>query len=91
MNYQWDPNKAASNREKHGISFADAVTVFSDDLALMVAMNSARKNGLLLLAWMRCNGCWLLFIHGVARNAFGSSQPAEQHAMNALSMRDKIA
>jgi hypothetical protein len=34
MNYEWDPVKAASNRHKHGVSFADAVAVFSDDLAL---------------------------------------------------------
>jgi uncharacterized DUF497 family protein len=27
----WDPGKAASNRQKHGIDFADAATVFDDD------------------------------------------------------------
>jgi hypothetical protein len=37
MNYEWDPAKAASNRQKHGVSFADAVAVFSDDLALTLA------------------------------------------------------
>ena len=36
MNYQWDPNKAASNRRKHGIEFADAVGVFEDDWALTI-------------------------------------------------------
>lgn len=34
MTYQWDSNKAASNLDKHGIDFADAVSVFSDDLSL---------------------------------------------------------
>lgn len=36
MNYQWDPNKASSNRDKHGIRFADAITVFMDDLAITI-------------------------------------------------------
>jgi uncharacterized protein len=34
MTYQWDANKAAINFDKHGIDFADAVSVFSDDLAI---------------------------------------------------------
>ena len=36
MSYQWDSNKATSNLSKHGIDFADAVSAFSDDLAIMV-------------------------------------------------------
>ena len=36
MDYEWDPNKAKLNYRKHGVAFADAVTVFSDDLALTV-------------------------------------------------------
>jgi uncharacterized protein len=34
MAYQWDKNKAAANLLKHGIDFADAVSVFSDNLAI---------------------------------------------------------
>jgi uncharacterized protein len=37
MAYQWDKNKAAINLHKHGIDFADAVSVFSDDLSITVA------------------------------------------------------
>ena len=33
MLYQWDSDKADSNLRKHGVDFADAVSVFSDDLA----------------------------------------------------------
>jgi uncharacterized DUF497 family protein len=39
MKYQWDKNKAASNLQKHGIEFADAVSVFSDDLAITIRDN----------------------------------------------------
>ncbi|MCV3215997.1 BrnT family toxin [Plectonema radiosum NIES-515] len=34
MAYQWDRKKAIANLNKHGIDFADAVLVFSDDLAI---------------------------------------------------------
>jgi uncharacterized DUF497 family protein len=39
MKYQWDKNKAASNLQKHGIEFADAVAVFSDDLTITIPDN----------------------------------------------------
>jgi len=34
MSYQWDPNKAATNLERHSIDFADAVGVFENERAL---------------------------------------------------------
>lgn len=37
MVYQWKPDKAAANLRKHGIEFADAVFIFSDDLAITVS------------------------------------------------------
>jgi uncharacterized DUF497 family protein len=37
MIYQWDARKAAVNLKKHGVSFEDAATVFSDALALTYA------------------------------------------------------
>lgn len=36
MAYQWDRDKAAANLRKHGVDFADAVSVFSDDLAVTI-------------------------------------------------------
>ena len=36
MRYQWDRNKAVANLNKHGIDFADAVAVFSDELAITI-------------------------------------------------------
>ena len=35
MRFEWDPEKAASNIRKHGISFDEAVTVFKDPLAFI--------------------------------------------------------
>jgi uncharacterized DUF497 family protein len=33
MRFEWDPEKAAANLKKHGISFQEAATVFGDPLA----------------------------------------------------------
>lgn len=34
MQFAWDKRKAASNLKKHGISFAEAASVFGDSLSL---------------------------------------------------------
>ena len=34
MVYEWDPAKAAANLNKHGVSFAEAASVFLDPMAL---------------------------------------------------------
>ena len=36
MEFEWDPNKAAANLAKHGVSFDEASTVFGDPLAATV-------------------------------------------------------
>ena len=36
MDFEWDPNKAEINLRKHGVSFAEAGTVFGDELAITV-------------------------------------------------------
>jgi hypothetical protein len=33
VSFEWDPRKAAKNRQKHGVSFEEAVPVFGDPLA----------------------------------------------------------
>ena len=35
MKVQWDERKAAGNKQKHGVSFEEAATVFSNPLALI--------------------------------------------------------
>lgn len=36
MVYQWSRDKAVVNFRKHGVDFADAVSVFSDDPAIRI-------------------------------------------------------
>lgn len=43
MEYEWDPSKAAANRAKHGVDFADAVGVFEDDRALTIEDTSTSE------------------------------------------------
>ena len=37
MQFEWDENKNAINKKKHGISFEEASTVFQDRYALLIA------------------------------------------------------
>jgi hypothetical protein len=36
LGFSWDPKKARSNNEKHGVSFEEAQTVFSDENGLLL-------------------------------------------------------
>ena len=35
IKFEWDPQKAQSNIKKHGVSFEEAATVFSDEQAII--------------------------------------------------------
>ena len=36
LRFEWDPRKAAANARKHGVSFDEASTAFSDEQALVI-------------------------------------------------------
>jgi uncharacterized DUF497 family protein len=36
VEFEWDPDKAASNLARHGVGFAEAATVFGDPLELTI-------------------------------------------------------
>ena len=35
-NFEWDPNKAQANAEKHGVNFEEAATIFLDPMAVTI-------------------------------------------------------
>ncbi|WP_376694288.1 BrnT family toxin [Wenzhouxiangella sp. EGI_FJ10409] len=35
--FEWDQRKAAANRQKHGVSFSEAKTAFSDEFGRLIA------------------------------------------------------
>lgn len=36
LTFEWDPNKAAANAEKHGVTFEEAATAFGDPLSITI-------------------------------------------------------
>jgi uncharacterized protein (DUF4415 family) len=40
MTFEWDPEKARRNRLKHGVTFAEAVVVLEDELAVTIMMRN---------------------------------------------------
>ena len=48
MQFTWDSRKAAANLRKHGVSFAEAATVFADPLALAVSDAIHRERDILI-------------------------------------------
>ena len=36
LKFEWDENKNTSNKMKHGISFEESMTVFYDEMALII-------------------------------------------------------
>ncbi len=36
LRFEWDPKKNATNRRKHGVSFEDAQTAFSDEFGRII-------------------------------------------------------
>jgi uncharacterized DUF497 family protein len=41
MEFEWDSKKAISNLKKHGVDFADAVTILEDERAITISDNLA--------------------------------------------------
>lgn len=37
VNVEWDPTKAKNNRRKHGVTFEEAATVFTDPLSSTIS------------------------------------------------------
>lgn len=36
MHFEWDPSKANSNAQSHGVTFAEAATAFGDPLSITI-------------------------------------------------------
>lgn len=51
LRVKWDPEKAAANESKHGVSFSEAATVLSDPLSITLPDpdHSSQEERLLLL------------------------------------------
>lgn len=78
MDYEWNPRKAATNYQKHGVRFADAATVLSDPFALTLADASAEEERFIVLG-MDAGGHLLVVVYtwrGADRIRLISARPA---------------
>lgn len=52
MEFEWDPQKAAKNLQKHKVPFTEAATVFDDPLSITVADpdHSAEEERFIIIA-----------------------------------------
>ena len=64
ISFEWDSKKAASNAAKHGVSFDEAQTVFSDPHALVISDpdHSIVENRFILMG-MSANLRVLIVVH----------------------------
>jgi uncharacterized DUF497 family protein len=69
LEFEWDEDKAASNRRKHGVSFEEAASIFADPLAAIfddevhsaeeqreILIGHSAKNRLLLVCFTERGG-----------------------------------
>jgi len=80
MDFEWDPEKAHSNRLKHGVDFADAVTALEDELALTRPDPDAEGEDRFVSLGMDAGGRLLVtvFTRGDDRIRIISSRPASR-------------
>jgi uncharacterized DUF497 family protein len=43
LRFDWDPAKDIANRDSHGVSFAEAQTVFSDEVIRIISARKATR------------------------------------------------
>ncbi len=90
VEFEWDAQKARSNLRKHGVDFADCVSVFFDDLAITINDSSSDEERFIttlsLLVLMPSSVFSWLSIHG-EENVSGSSQLERRRDVNASTMR----
>ena len=57
LEFEWDEDKAASNLEKHGVSFFEAASVFLDDHGLYIPdlTHSLDEDRIILVGWSNRN------------------------------------
>jgi uncharacterized protein len=64
LNFEWDENKALTNRAKHGVTFEEAATVFGDPLSLTISdpAHSQTEDRFIILGTSH-NGKLLVVVH----------------------------
>ena len=64
LRFEWDPKKAMANRQKHGVSFEEASTVFQDTFSSTIGdpLHSDEEDRLATIG-QSTNGRVLIVVH----------------------------
>ena len=62
MDFEWDKDKAIKNEKKHGVSFAEAMTVFGDPFELTISDSDHSSGEYRFLSIARSNTGKLLVV-----------------------------
>ena len=63
MKIDWDPAKAAANLQEHGVTFAEAATVLTDDYALTREDPDAQSEQRFVSLGMSATGALLVVVY----------------------------
>ena len=74
--FEWDSAKAASNLVKHGVSFAEATTVFADPFAVYLDDGSGIGQLVVIGASVRDRVLYVVHVERGARDRIVSARPA---------------
>ncbi|MES1165823.1 MAG: BrnT family toxin, partial [Verrucomicrobiota bacterium] len=74
--FEWDSAKAASNLVKHGVSFAEAATVFPDPFAVYLDDGSGIGQLVVIGASVRDRVLYVVHVERGARDRIVSARPA---------------
>lgn len=70
MKFEWDPDKAASNEVRHGVTFAEATTCFEDPHGCYLKNEAPSYEDRLILIGMSSRSRLLFVVHAeVGREA----------------------
>jgi hypothetical protein len=82
ITFEWDRQKDSENQRKHGVSFAEASTVFGDPLSITISdLNPAVGEERLIIVGMSGQRTLLIVVHTVKyeRIRLISARPATKH------------
>jgi uncharacterized DUF497 family protein len=67
IRFEWDPEKARENEKKHGVSFEEARTSFSDEQGLLLADpdHSEKAKSVIILLGLSSKLRLLVVVHSV--------------------------
>ncbi len=88
--FEWNPEKAEANLQKHGVSFEEAISVFFDPLSLTVAdqSHSGEENRFIITGFSERNR-QIVVVHTDRGGKYELSAQDRQHRTREENMNEK--